>query len=163
MFSATISREEVNMAIGPDDVARRIRQAHDESLEAGLAAPREFVATTVELVHEPAHPFDGMKDGAEMAALWSQEGAMIKTAMADASLEGLVVSATGDQVVLTASMKGTTPDGSALNHAFRVEYTISDGQIVRAFAAYDPKPVASLNTAAFGTSLDAAPGQADPK
>jgi hypothetical protein len=156
-------RVEVNMAIQPDDVARRIRQAHDESFEAGLAAPGEFVAATVELVHEPPHPFDGIKDGAEMAALWSQEGAMIKTAMADVSLADLVVSATGDQVVLTASMEGTAPDGNALNHVFRVEYTIRDGQIVRAFAAYDPKPVASLNAAAFGTSVDAAPGQADPK
>jgi ketosteroid isomerase-like protein len=146
------------MAVGVDDVARRIREAHEESFEAGLAAPGEFVAETVELAHQPPHPADGIKNGAEMAAMWGQEGAMLKSAMPDAALTDLVVASSGDLVTLDASMQGTAPDGSALDHAFHVEYTLRDGQIVRAFASYDPKPVESLHAAAFATPPEPAEG-----
>jgi hypothetical protein len=131
-------------------VASVIRQAHQESLEAGLAAPGQFIAETLELVHEPVHPFDGIKDGAEMAGFWSGEGAMLKQVMPDVHLADLVVAAEGDDTVtLEARMRGTSPDGSALDHKFSVAYTLVDGKIVRAFAAYDPEPVAAINSTAF--------------
>jgi hypothetical protein len=141
--------------VSAGSIADAIRSAHAESLEAGLAAPGQFVADSLELVHEPAHPFDGTKDGQEMAGFWSQEGAMLKTAMPDVRLDDLVIAAKGDdEVTLDARMCGTKPDGSALDHAFHVSYSLRDDRIVRAFAAYDPEPVSAINSAAFQGASD---------
>jgi hypothetical protein len=75
---------------------------------------------------------------------------MLRAAMADAAPADVVVTAQRQEsVVLAATLRGTTPDGNALSHGFRVVYSLDQGRIIRALAAYDPAPVAALNARAF--------------
>jgi hypothetical protein len=133
-----------------EELAEAIRTGHAQGIDAGLAAPGPFVADEIELAHEPPHPADGRRSGAEMAEMWGKEGSMLRSAMPDASLTEIVVAAHGeDEVRFDAILQGTTPDGASLAHQFRVVYTLSGGQIIRAMASYDPAPVAALNAKAF--------------
>jgi ketosteroid isomerase-like protein len=133
-----------------EEFARRLREAYAAGMEEGLAAPAAYVAEEVELAHEPVHAADGLKSGAELAAMWSQEGSMLRASMPDVALTDLDISTRGEEeVVLQAVMRGTNPDGSTLEHPYTVVYTFRGGQVVRAWAGYDPAPVAALNQRAF--------------
>jgi hypothetical protein len=135
---------------GAEQLADAIRRGHEAGIDAGLAAPADYAGAQVELLHDPPQAVDGVRAGPEIAELWRKEGSMLRVAMADAALADVVVTTQGqDTVVLTATLRGTTPDGNALSHAFRVVYTLDQGRIVRALAAYDPAPVAALNARAF--------------
>ncbi|MHB8467716.1 MAG: hypothetical protein ACYDD7_23110, partial [Acidimicrobiales bacterium] len=63
-----------------EELVAAIREGHRSSLDAGLAAPGAFVAPALDLVHEPPHPADGRRPGAEMADLWSREGSLLRGA-----------------------------------------------------------------------------------
>ena len=132
-----------------EQLAQHLRDAYARSMEDGLAAAGPFVAEALELAHEPAQAADGIKVGAEMAALWAKEGSMLKSAMPDVALTDVVIRADGGDVVLSAVMRGTKEDGSTLAHPYTVVYTLRDGLVVRACASYDPAPVADVNRAAF--------------
>ena len=85
-----------------------------------------------------------------MAGMWRQEGSMLRATMPDAAITDLTIATRGaDEVVLEAVLRGTRPDGVVLAHDYRVVYTLHDGLVVRAFAGYDPEPVAELNRQAF--------------
>jgi hypothetical protein len=144
-----------------EKLADAIRRGHEVGIDAGLAAPADYAGDQIEVLHEPPQPADGVWAGPEIAALWQKEGSMLRAAMADAALTDVMVTAQGhDAVVLQAMLRGTTPDGNALNHAFRVLYTLDQGRIVRALASYDPAPVAALNARAFQQATPQPPGPA---
>jgi hypothetical protein len=133
-----------------EEFAEHLRAAYAVGMEEGLAAAAPFVGDVVELAHEPPHPADGMKPGAELAGLWTQEGSMLLSAMPDARITDLVITARADDdVELRAVLRGTSPDGNELAHSYTVLYTLRSGKLVRACAAYDPAPVAALNEQAF--------------
>jgi hypothetical protein len=133
-------------------LAETLRAAYALGLDEGFAAAAPSVGLVVELVHEPPHPADGPKPGPELAALWEQEGAMLRKSMPDAQITDLVIKAGDGEVQLRAVLRGTAPDGAVLAHPYNVTYDLTDGKVVRAFAAYDPAPVAGLNRKAFGES-----------
>jgi ketosteroid isomerase-like protein len=132
-----------------EEFAEHLRAAYAAGMEEGLAAAAPFVADVVELAHEPPHPADGMKPGAELAGLWTQEGSMLLSTMPDARITDLVIAAKGDDVELRAVLRGTSPDGAELAHSYTVLYSLRSGKLVRACATYDPAPVAALNENAF--------------
>jgi hypothetical protein len=134
----------------PEELAEHLRREYAKGFDEGLAAAAPFVADAVELAHEPVHAADGSKDGPEMAAMWRQEGSMLRATMPDAAITDLTITTRGaDEVVLEAVLRGTRSDGVVLAHDYRVVYTLRDGLVVRAFAGYDPEPVAELNRQAF--------------
>jgi ketosteroid isomerase-like protein len=135
-----------------EQLAQHLRDAYGRSMEDGLAAAGEFIADEFELAHEPPHVADGMKTGAEMAAMWAQEGSMLKAAMPDVALTDIEITSSGDDVTLSAHMRGTSPDGSTLAHPYTVVYTLREGKVARACASYDPAPVAKVNMKAFQAS-----------
>jgi hypothetical protein len=136
-------------ALTAEEFAERLRAAYTIGMVEGLAAPAPFVADIVELAHEPPHPADGLKPGAELAELWTQEGSMLLATMPDARITDLAIAAQGDDVELRAVLRGTSPDGTELAHSYTVLYTLRAGELVRACAIYDPAPVAALNENAF--------------
>jgi hypothetical protein len=133
----------------PERLAETLRAGYAQGLDQGLAAAAPFVGEVVELVHAPPHPADGLKPGPELAALWEQEGSMLRASMPDVAISDLVIEAGEGEVLLRAVLRGTAPDGATLAHPYTVTYGLADGKVVRAFAAYDPAPVSALNRKAF--------------
>jgi hypothetical protein len=133
-----------------EKLAERMRAGHAEGLEAGLAAPAEFLGDQVECLHLPPHPTDGLRPGAELRALWTEEAALMRGTMPDAAMRDVKVTAGDDAVELAAVLTGTAPDGTRIEHPFHVQYTLSQGRIVKALASYEPEPVAALNEQIFG-------------
>jgi hypothetical protein len=130
-------------------LAETLRAGYAQGLDQGLAAAAPLVGEEVELVHAPPHPADGLKPGPELAALWEQEGSMLRASMPDVEISDLVIEAGEGEVLLRAVLRGTAPDGATLAHPYTVTYGLADGKVVRAFAAYDPAPVSALNRKAF--------------
>jgi ketosteroid isomerase-like protein len=140
----------MSAALTAEAFAEHLRAEYARGFEEGLAAAAPFVADEVVLAHEPVHPADGTKDGPELAAMWRQEGSMLRATMPDVAITDLTITTrAADEVVLEAVLRGTRPDGVVLAHDYRVVYTLRDGLVVRAFAGYDPEPVAELNRQAF--------------
>src|ERR1700728_4039822 len=132
-----------------EQLAETLRAAYAQGLDQGLAAAAPLVGDVVELVHAPPHPADGLKPGPELAALWEQEGGMLRATMPDAQITDLVIEAGQGEVQLRGVLRGTAPDGAILAHPYNVTYGLAEGKVVRAFAAYDPAPVSALNRRAF--------------
>jgi ketosteroid isomerase-like protein len=79
--------------------------------------------------------------------------------MPDAVLRDVTAAATADdEVVFSATMLATMPDGDALVQEFRVVYSLSDGLIVRACAIYDPARIAAMSENAL-TQFQLPPNQ----
>lgn len=136
------------MANTAEELAQRIRDGFAESLGAGIAAPSSFVADVVEVRHEPPNPNDGVKSGAEAAAGWAQTGPSVASVMPDATFGDVRVTVPSHDVVFVeAFLRGTGPDGVALDHPLSLRYTLRDGKVVHVLEVSDPAPLAALGRA----------------
>jgi hypothetical protein len=127
----------------PEQFAETLRTAYAQGIDQGLAAAAPFVGAIVALDHAPPQASDGPKPGPELAAMWEQEGAMLRTSLPDAQITDLVITPGDGEVKLQAVVRGTSNTGSAVAHPYTVIYGLADGKVVRASAAYDHAPIAA--------------------
>ena len=119
------------MTSSAQQVAAKIRAGYAQGPIAGAEVQGSFAASKLEINHIPAQPGDGVWEGPVWAGALLGATKALQAAIPDFH-QDIELTATGDEVRVVSTLKGTLKDGTVLNHTNRGVLTVKEGKIVKA-------------------------------
>ena len=125
-----------------DEMHTELLRAHAEG-EDTMEVLMGFYADPIDVAHVPALPSDRVMRKEEILLGTRMQMVGYRSFMADYRKDS-TFTIDGDTLVVTAPVRGTLADGTAVDEDVTVTYWVKDGEIVRFAAAVDPESVARL-------------------
>ena len=135
-------------------IAAEISKAYQESPETANDVAGAYYAPMIDMRHEPAQPGrDGVVDRETVIAQYAPAMAMLKQVIPNFAYSG-TVSSSGNLIKIQAAMTGTQSDGTPLELAVPMTYTVENGEIVSVVIEEDPEGLKALAAALTSGGVD---------
>jgi hypothetical protein len=131
-----------------EEIAERFRVGASTSLDAGYDAVQKFVGEDgFEMAHVPPMTGDGKISRAQYLKIIEEQSRIAPERIAGYRWEDVQTEVAGSNIIMTATITGTLPDGDPLQLDTKTVFTITDGLISRVESSNDAKGAEQLRTA----------------